>query len=222
MKPVWIFDFDSTIIDTEALDVLVEIIEMEEPAFAKERKLKHEIDRITKAAMNGELTFDVALQQRIDLLSIRPEWLEKLTKLLLKRIGYSFLKQKAWLEANKDRIYIISGGFEDYIIPVAEHLGLKASHVIANKFVLKENGILTFDDSQPLSKAMGKVIALNSLKLEGILCMVGDGYTDYETKLHKAVSKFFLYAEHVNRSHIITDSDQVVFSLSEIITLDNG
>lgn len=222
MERIWIFDFDSTIIDTEALDVLVEIIEKEEPSFCYERNLKQEIDRITKAAMNGELSFDIALQQRLDLLSIKPEWIKVLSQLLLKRIGASFLQHAAWLQSNKHRIYVISGGFEEYIVPVIEQLGLKTSHVIANKFLLTENGTYTVDTAKPLSKAMGKVKALNAMNLGGVLCMVGDGYTDYETKLYNAVSHFYLYAEHVNRSHIITDSDQVVFSLSEIIALDNG
>lgn len=215
-----IFDFDSTLISVEALDELVPLLceRLGEPV---EPKLEA-IQRITELAMNGELSFEESLQQRFALMPIVPEDIEQLIPILKKKITASMIAHRAFFKEHASRIYVISGGFEEYIIPVVAELGIWPHHVFANNFVPHPDGNLTFDTTNALSKPHGKVIVLRTQPFKEKIIMIGDGYTDYETKKFGVADSFLLYAEHVNRQHKIPEADAVVFSFEELLLHLNG
>ncbi|HPI55466.1 MAG TPA: phosphoserine phosphatase, partial [Chitinophagaceae bacterium] len=64
MASTLILDFDSTIVQTETLDELALLCLQNHPQAGD---IKFSIHTLTQQAMNGELDFETALQQRISL-----------------------------------------------------------------------------------------------------------------------------------------------------------
>lgn len=211
----YIFDFDSTFIKLEGFDELARIALSADP----NRKSKiSTLEKITKDAMEGKLSFDKALKQRFALLSISSADIEMLIKVLKKSITPSILRNRTFFKKNRDRIFILSGGFGEYIEPVAARFGIDKSHILANSFVWDKKGqIVGFDTKNPLSKVGGKASALKKLKLSGHVYMIGEGYTDYEVKKMGAASTFVAFVENVRRANVVHHADWVVGSLDEFL-----
>jgi len=177
MDKYFVIDFDSTFITLEGLDELARIALKNSP-----EKIAM-IEQITKDGMVGKIGFRQSLELRIRKLELREKDIQETVKKLKKHISPSILRNKKFFRQNADRIYIISGGFEELIFPVIEGFGIDKSHVLANKFIFNASGKITgFDKSRPTSEAQGKAKAVKDLKLEGEVIVVGDGFTDLEIK----------------------------------------
>ncbi len=215
ITPTYIIDFDSTFTKVEALDILAAIV-ME----GKENKpeIEAKIKDITEQAMEGRLTFDKALQQRLALLSVNKTHLSLLIEKLKTSISDSFLRNEDFIRQYADHIYIISGGFKEFIIPVVAMLGIQEDHVFANEFIFDSAGYVTgVDETNPLSQAKGKVTFVKSLHLPGEVIVIGDGYTDYEIREAGLANKFYLFTENISRPHLSDKADKIVNRLDDII-----
>lgn len=210
-----IIDFDSTIIKTEGLEELAEIVLAE----SKNREaVVRKIGEITNLGMEGKISFRESLDSRLGLLSIERRHIKKLGEKLKGEISESVKKNIDYFRDNKDSIYIISGGFKDFILYVTRELGLCDEHVIANTFVYNDKDeVIGFDQGNPLSGAQGKVNALKKIKIDGEIVVVGDGWTDYEMREAGVAHKFIAYCENVRRDKVCEVADSVVNSFDEII-----
>lgn len=214
-QSILILDFDSTIISVESLDLLAEISLAKHPE--KKERLK-QIEELTKLGMEGKLSIKETLTQRIKLLDAKKSDLTKLVALLKKSLTPSFAKHKAHLKKASHRLYIVTSGFEEFVMPVAEMLGIPKSHVFANTFIYDKQGNITgFDASNSLSAPGGKVKVVKSLKLKGSVFAVGDGITDLEIKEGGAAEKFFCFAEIVERAPVAARADAVVYGIDEVL-----
>lgn len=214
--PTYLIDFDSTFTKVEALDLLAGIALNGQP---DRTSTENKIASITDLAMNGHLSFDIALKQRIELLPIHQSHLLLLINELKKKVSDSFVRNQSFLRSHADSIFIISGGFKDFIVPVIEEFGLKPEHVFANTFLFNEAGWVSgYDTNNMLSKSKGKVTLVESLHLRGEIVVIGDGYTDYEIKAAGLASSFMLFTENVQRIELFDKADRVVKSLDEIIS----
>lgn len=212
-----ILDFDSTIIQKEALDVLAEIVLKNDPNTTFIKKAIHDI---TDEAMSGKITFDVALQKRIALLNITRQDITHLISELLKIISISFNNNIIFLQQHAQDIYVVSGGFKEYIIPIVKEIGLLESHVFANDFFFNELGQVTgFDTSNFLSQHQGKVKTLKQLNFNEDVTVLGDGYTDYEIYEHGMAKNFYLYAEHVLRKNIAPLATKIIYSFDDFLAI---
>ncbi len=173
----YIIDFDSTFITSESLDILAKISLKNSP-----EKIA-QIEQITRDGMVGNIGFRESLQKRLALMSFGEAEIGKTLKILKKLITPSILRNKKFFKANPESIYIISGGFEELILPIVAPFGIKPAHVLANKFIFnKEGKVIGFDTQRPTSKAQGKAFAVASLALQDEVLIVGDGFTDLEVK----------------------------------------
>ena len=93
--------------------------------------------------MNGEITFPVSLRQRLRQFKPNREHIDLLIKVLKKNITPSVKRNKEFFRKYKDRIYIISGGFKEYIYPVFKSLGISESHILANEFTYDNKDFIT-------------------------------------------------------------------------------
>jgi D-3-phosphoglycerate dehydrogenase len=55
------------------------------------------------------------------------------------------------------------------------------------------------------------------LHLQGEVIVIGDGYTDYEIREAGQASKFYLFVENVQRTHLFDKADRVVTCLEDFI-----
>jgi D-3-phosphoglycerate dehydrogenase len=216
MKPTYyIIDFDSTFTDVEAMEELAEISLANDP---EKDFLIERIKELTDLAMDGSMPFNKSLKARIALLSAKKYHINLLVNKLRKRVSASFVRNKKFFKNCKGSIYIVSGGFKEFIIPVVKAYHIDPDHVFANTFLYDEkNNIIGADESNLLAEENGKVKLLKKLKLQGEVVVIGDGYTDYQIFESGLAHKFFAYTENVSRGKVLEKASYIAPSLDEIL-----
>jgi D-3-phosphoglycerate dehydrogenase len=213
--PHIIIDFDSTFTKVEGLDELAAIALTGHP---QREKIVQEIVDLTNKGMNGEMSFAEGLRQRIDLLKANRANIEELISLLRTKVSDSFLRNRQFLTENADYIFIVSSGFKEFIVPIVTELGLRADHVYANEFRFDEEGnIIGIDQDNVLSTDGGKIKLLASLKLEGDVYAIGDGYTDYQIKEAGFANRFYAFTENVERPKVVAVADHIATSFDDFL-----
>ncbi len=214
-QETFIFDFDSTFIQVEALDILCEVVYKNDSAG---KQVLADIQHLTNLGMEGKLSLKKSLTQRLELLQANSDHLGTVIELLRSRVSDSVVRNRSFFEQHADNIYIISNGFKEIIIPIVQEYCIKPEHVLANTFKFDDNKkIIGFDEKDELCENKGKAHKIKSLKLNGDVIMIGDGYTDYETLQEGAVSKFYAFTENVKREVVISKADRLAPSLDEIL-----
>jgi D-3-phosphoglycerate dehydrogenase / 2-oxoglutarate reductase len=218
-QQIIIIDFDSTFTKVEALDELANIALQGKP---NQAEVVAKITEITNKGMSGEMQFHETLQQRIALLQANKNDIEKLVAFLLSKISDSFIRNKKFIEDNAEHIYIVSGGFKEYITPIVTTLGVKPNHIYANEFIFDDaENIIGFDENNLLSQDKGKVKLLQQLNLQGDVCIIGDGYTDYQLREAGLANTFYMFTENVERESLLPKADEVITNLDEFLYLNN-
>ncbi len=214
-SPVFIFDFDSTLVRIETLEALADIALSDAPDAAAK---KVEIAALTDQAMSGQVDFGTALRRRLELLALTRGQVETLTDRILDEASASIRRNVDFFERHAERVYILSGGFREVIAPLAARLGIAADHVLANDLIYDDEGRVTgVDDANPLSRDNGKPEVIKALNLTGPVVMVGDGWTDAEVKLAGAADRFYAFTEVVSRPKVVEVADATAASLDEVL-----
>jgi D-3-phosphoglycerate dehydrogenase / 2-oxoglutarate reductase len=208
----FIIDFDSTLVTCESLDELARLSLADNP---NRRDIMQKLENITSRGMAGKIAFDESLHQRLQLFAADRSDLAQLAGYLRTRISPSANATRDWFARNAGRIYVVSGGFEEYIIPVVEQLGVAADHVFANRFLYSDNEITGFDPTRLTSRAGGKAEQVAALGLPRPIVLIGDGYTDYEVKAAGAVDEFWAFTETVDRPQVTAKADRTIASFTE-------
>ncbi|MGB6490308.1 MAG: phosphoserine phosphatase SerB [Methylovirgula sp.] len=151
-KKLLVADMDSTVIAQECIDELAD--------FAG---LKEHVAKITARAMRGEIEFVSALRERVALLAGLDVGV--IDKLLAERItptpGAAALV--ATMRAHGAFTALVTGGFTQFTLPLAERLGFHTSE--ANMLIV-ENGKLTGEITEPVRGQFAKRDALKRLCVE--------------------------------------------------------
>ena len=168
-KKMLLADMDSTMIDQECIDELADMAGVGD-----------HVKAITARAMNGELDFNAALNERVALLEGLPEGI--IDQVLAERItlasgGAALL---ATMKADGAYAALVSGGFTAFTQKVAAQLGFDENR--ANG-LLAESGKLTGKVALPILGREAKITALEEItaKLgisEADVMAVGDGAND--------------------------------------------
>lgn len=211
----FVIDFDSTFVTIEALDTLAEIALANS---ADKEAITLQIKGITQLGMEGKMTFTQTLEQRLALFSANKTHIEHLIKKLKKSITPSIARNKAFFKKHGKNIYIISGGFSEYIAPIVTSFGIPEKNILANNFIFDKSGSITgFNKKNFLAQKQGKVKAVKSLKLAGDIFVIGDGYTDYEIKKYGAADTFYGFTENVRRDSVANLADREIASFDELL-----
>ena len=209
-------DFDSTFVKVETIDELADL--SLENDINKEEKINI-IKDITNQAMSGKIDFPVALQKRLEILSLNLDNIRLITDRISNLVSDSFKRNRDVIKSCADRIWIVSGGFTQIICPIVAEYGIKDSHVIANTFVFDGDEVAGCDKSSALFKDKGKIHAISSIEANGDTVMLGDGYTDLEVYLEKAVSHFICYTENIKREKVTMRSEHIADSFDQVLKL---
>ncbi len=212
-----IIDFDSTFVTVEGLEELAKIALQGNP---RSDSIIKQIEHITKLGMEGKLQSPKSLEKRLALFAPTRDHIELLIQKLRKNITLSIQKNKEYFKQHKDQVYIVSGGFEEYIILIIQEFGIDKTHVLANAFIFDKKGrVIGFDKAKPLAQENGKVKAIQQLKLRGDIVVIGDGYTDYMVKKEGIANTFIAFTENVYRESVVEKADTAVKSFDEVISL---
>jgi D-3-phosphoglycerate dehydrogenase / 2-oxoglutarate reductase len=214
-RKIFVIDFDSTVTQVEGLDELAAIALKGQADGAEVVK---KIKALTDAGMSGEISFSEALKSRIELLKANKSHIEILIDFLKTKISDSFLRNKSFLKEYNADIYIVSSGFKEFILPITQSLGLKDENVYANTFTFDEEGNITgVDQSNVLAQTGGKIKLMESLKFDGHVSVIGDGYTDFEIKKAGFADRFYAFTENVERPKVVAEADFAIKSLDEFL-----
>tara|TARA_Y100000768_G_scaffold365184_1_gene326241 strand:- start:2445 stop:2969 length:525 start_codon:yes stop_codon:yes gene_type:complete len=170
--------------------------------------------------MEGQLDFSVALEKRVSLLNFHKNEIQNIIETLKLRITESFVKNKDRIISNKDRIFIISGGFKEIISPIVKDYGIDDDHVFANEFTFNSRGYINgVNNSSLLSYNDGKIRALNTLELKNGAYVIGDGSTDLELKKIEGVTSFICFIENIDRKSVSSNADFIANNLDEVFKI---
>jgi len=168
-KKMLLADMDSTMIQQECIDEL-----------ADEVGVGDRVKKITARAMNGELDFEAALDERVALLADQPANI--IDKVLKERIKFMPGGRTLLATMKADGAYaaLVSGGFTAFTQKVAENLGFDEHH--ANTLLVDGNK-LCGTVARPILGKEAKVEQLEKIttKLgigENDVIAVGDGAND--------------------------------------------
>lgn len=168
------FDVDSTIITEEGIDELAQFCGK-----------GSEVAALTKEAMGGSMTFQEALKRRLDIIKPSQRQIREFLKTHPSIISSGVREMIDQLRRNSAEVYLVSGGFDCLIEPVADALEIPLCNLFANKLYFYFNGTYAgFDTNQVTSKSGGKGEAIKIIKgrfnSNKVVAMIGDGMTDLE------------------------------------------
>ena len=167
------FDVDSTVCTTEMIDELAVFCNVGE-----------EVASWTRKAMGEGIPFQEALEARLQIIKptkkIIDDFKEKDVSVFTEGVVDLITKL---MEMKKD-VYLLTGGFESLVRPIAAKLGIKESNIFANKILFDvEGNYCGFDINRPTSASGGKKVVMEKLKSDygyKTMVMIGDGMTDLE------------------------------------------
>ncbi len=218
-KRTFVFDFDSTLTQVEAFEELAEVSLKGDP---KKKEKIAKIAKITDQGVDGDITFTESLEKRLKILNAHKDHLDALVRRLSRKISPSITRNKEFFREFADDIYIVSCGFKEFIDPIMAKYKIPSERIFANTFVYGRGGKITgFDRDNDLSKPDGKIDQLKKMDLPGEIHMIGDGFSDYQTRAAGIADKFYAFTENVERENILDKADHVAPSLDEILYKEN-
>ena len=193
-----VFDFDSTLIPGESLEMALA------EALADDPQAQARVEALTQAGMEGRLPFEESLRRRLALARPTRPALERLGQRLT-REGTSGAKALVQaLTAAGHAVWIVSGAFRDVLLPTARALGVPEEHVHGVRALWRSDG--AFDDLDPADSFVRS-------KVEGVRALnpawarpavgIGDGMTDHALWAAGLVDAFVPYVEHTRRDAVM-------------------
>ena len=218
-KITFVFDFDSTLTQVEAFEELAEVSLKGDP---KKKEKIAQIGKITDQGVDGDITFTESLEQRLKILNASRNDLDALIRRLSRKISPSISRNKAFFKEFSDDIYVVSCGFKEFIDPIMAKYNIPPERIFANTFKYSSSGKINgFDRENDLSKPDGKIDQLRKMDLPGEVHMIGDGFSDYQTRAAGIADKFYAFTENIERSNILDKADHVAPSLDEYLYKEN-
>jgi D-3-phosphoglycerate dehydrogenase / 2-oxoglutarate reductase len=213
--PLLLFDVDSTLLSVEALDKLFELHGEDPTAFAE----------LTHAGMEGQIPAAESLSKRLALFpdgGPGPRHLRALQDRVLDWISPSVRRHLEFFRTHSQGIFLISGGFHEWIDPLARELGVPPSNVQAHRF--RAGAPLSLDPSTPMARG-GKVGAARTwveagrFPAETPRWIVGDGATDLELRTAGIADRFVAWTETVTRPTVVVQADHEVLGMDDLLEL---
>ena len=123
-----VMDVDSTLIEQEVIELI-----------AERAGTREQVAEVTARTMRGELDFAASLRERVATLAgVRESVFADVLAEVRPTRGAAELIEA--LHARGFRVGVVSGGFEEVVVPLAERLGI--DHVAANRLET-DDGVLT-------------------------------------------------------------------------------
>lgn len=217
--PVLVFDFDSTLVQDEGLDELF----LRSLEGAEDRDERGAAFRaVTDRGMEGALPYEESLRLRMEVLRATGEQVGETARHLASRLTPSVERHRDFFLDPAREIHIVSGGFQELILPTAEWLGIPPERVHAQRFLIRDGAVAGIDPDTPMALG-GKLEAVRRLQIPpGDLWIVGDGATDLEIRTRGYAGTFVAFTENRRREPVVSAADLVAASMDDLLNHLSG
>ncbi len=214
--PILVFDFDSTLVSVEALD---ELFAQSLDGLPDREERVAQFQEITDLGMAGDLSAERSLAQRLELLEADQSLIARVADQIQRSLSPSVSRNLDFFRDERDRIHVVSGGFEELIRPTLLRLSLPESRLHAHRFSYDEEGRVTGLDPDTQMGRTGKPGVVKQLRGDSTeLWVIGDGATDLELRTLGLADRFFAFTENRHRESVVRRADHVVRSIDELLT----
>ncbi|MFQ5611456.1 MAG: HAD-IB family phosphatase [Anaerolineae bacterium] len=207
------FDCDSTLSQIEGIDEL-----------ARLKGLFNEVQRLTNAAMDGEVHLQSIYDRRLQLLRPSRGEMRRLERLYRQHIVPDAAEVLAALRFLDKEVFIVSGGLFEAVAPFGEWLGVPADHVRAvevsydvlsgewwnyeqDRWGRRLDVQYLDHNGGPLVETQGKADVVRDLRGErvGRSVLVGDGVSDLAAR--PEVDRVIGFGGAVRRERVAAEAD---------------
>ena len=193
-----IFDFDSTLISCESLEVILKTKLHDAPA------LQQAIHDLTIQGMEGVISFSESLQKRLKLAAPSKADIVLFAKEARRYLTPGMPELIAKLQKANIDVWIVSGALRDAILPTAEYLSIPKEQVLAIEALWDDKGEflgIAPHDRFALSKVEGCKAYVEKWSKPSVV--IGDGMTDYALYNTGLAQHFIAYCEHAKREAVL-------------------
>lgn len=209
--PTVIFDFDSTLISCESLEVILEEKIQDQP------EQINKIHEITELGMSGKCAFGESLAKR---LAIAQPTLQDVNNFALKASQFLTPGLKGLIEDLQKAsvaVWIVSGALRETLIPLGLELGIPLEQICGVQLKWHPNGTFDrLDKEDPFSRSKAEGVRHLSKKWTTPSVGVGDGMTDYALFAQNHVKHFIAYTEHVRRPILLDQGVSEAQNVNEL------
>lgn len=208
MKKLVLLDCDSTLSAIEGIDELARLRGAE--TFAA-------VEQMTRDAMEGGIAMEAIFSRRLEL--IRPTHSELLSigAMYISAVEPTALRTVSELKAAGWEVVIVSGGFTQAIVPLADFLGIARVEAVSLQFDSSGRYCGFEEATSPTACSKGKNQVARRLRSElGVnrSVMVGDGASDLEVK--GDVDWVIGFGGYAVRERVKSGADAFIMQLSEL------
>lgn len=204
-KNTFIFDFDSTLFPEETLDAVLQVACSGLPQ-KQQADIAKKLEEICSAGMNGEIDLFTSITSRLQVANIQKEHIETYLESRASAFTKTMQQVIKLLQKRNHAIFVISGGFLEWVQPLASSLGVSKKNIYANSFRWNGNTVAGVVKSNPLAHSGGKPEVIHALrgagKITGQVCMIGDGSSDLEVYEQGEADIFIGYGVHAVRKKV--------------------
>jgi HAD superfamily phosphoserine phosphatase-like hydrolase len=193
-----IFDFDSTIIACESLEILLE------KQTAKNSTIHEKIKQITQDGMRGKISFEKSLALRLSMVAPTRQQVVDFgnTAYLWLTLGMEELIQS--LHAAFHDVWVVSGGILESVIPLCVKLNIAKERVLAVKLLWDEKGEFKgIDETIPFCRSKVEGCRPLAKFWNSPVIGVGDAMSDYRLFEKGIVEHFIAYSEHFRCDEVL-------------------
>lgn len=205
-----LLDCDSTLSAIEGIDELARLRGPE--TFVA-------VEAMTRAAMEGGTAMEEVFARRLALIQPTQLELESIGAQYIAHVEPSARETVAQLQRNGWVVVIVSGGFTQAILPLAQYLGISRVEAVTLQF--DDAGQYSgFEADSPTARTRGKNVVAGRLRVEfqaTKMVMVGDGASDLEVK--GDVELVVGFGGYAVREKVKAEADAFIMSLSELPTV---
>mgnify|MGYP000896903877 CR=1 FL=1 len=190
------FDFDSTLITCESLDLI-----------AQKKGVLKDIEAMTNQAMNGEVPLESVLDKKMSIINPTHNEMLEAAYDCLSHITSGARDIIILLQSHNIIVHILSSGFHEIIDPVAHVLTIPPQHIHANTIQFDEkDNYVCIDPTSILTHSNGKPTYISQHTTPNdITYMIGDGMTD--AACAPVVTQFIGFGGNIVRNNVRKNSN---------------
>lgn len=202
MKPYQqiFFDFDSTLVRAETLDLLAHMAGVGE-----------EVLVLTELSMNGEVPLEQVFEKKIKMIAPSREMIAR-----LHQESAFFVEGIKEVISNLHQlgkeVYILTSNFRQLVEPFAQQLGIPFQRIIASELYFDDDGFYRgMSSGSPLARSGGKRVMIEQhVREKDEAVMIGDSVTDLACA--PCVHRFICFGGVVAREPVRAQADIFVES----------